>query len=90
MLVGWATKTRRVGGVGCTTAVPATNEVRFNLGSSLATNLRNIQAHCVTTLIALVFHLKLMIPSGGPNLTPHTLVLLVHDHMLWHANVSGW
>ena len=26
----------------------------------------------VTALIALVFHLKLMIPSGGPNLAPHS------------------
>ena len=25
----------------------------------------------VTALIALEFHLKLMIPSGGPNLAPH-------------------
>ena len=25
----------------------------------------------VTALIALNFHLKLMIPSGGPNLAPH-------------------
>jgi hypothetical protein len=26
----------------------------------------------VTALIALEFHLKLMIPSGGPNLAPHS------------------